>query len=151
MAIDDKILQLIPHRPPMLLIHELIDVNDKASMAKVVIDDSVPFFRAGQGVPAWIGVEYMGQTAALIAGHQVQQGSTTPHLGFLLGTRKYRSEISHFPDNSILSISCQEQALVGESLATFACDIRFHADYSDDEKLLATASLTVFRKPVESI
>jgi len=141
---DPRITELIPHREPMLLINQLLEVNQNGSSASVIIDEQTPFFTKDKGVPAWIGLEYMGQTAALIAGHQVQQGVSEPHLGFLMGSRKYEATVSHFTPQSILTVECKEGALVGDSLATFNCSI------SDSEtgNVLATAMLSVFRKPL---
>ena len=77
---DPKIRSMIPHREPTLLINQLVEVDQKHSKASVIIDQETPFFESGKGVPAWIGLEYMGQTAALIAGHQVQEGLSVNHI-----------------------------------------------------------------------
>jgi len=141
---DPRILELIPHRPPMLLINELLEVRQNYSSASVIIDGETPFFDADKGVPAWIGLEYMGQTAALIAGYQVQQGLSEPHLGFLMGSRKYDAKVSHFVPQSQLTVVCEEGAVVGNSLATFNCTI----SDSKTTEIMATAMLSVFRKPL---
>ncbi|MBX2849937.1 MAG: hypothetical protein KTR16_16550 [Acidiferrobacterales bacterium] len=143
-AVDPEILELIPHRPPMLLINKISALDQNSSQAIVTIDANAPFVES-QGVPSWIGLEYMGQTAALIAGYQLREGLTQPHLGFLLGTRNYRAEQAYFNIDSELLVSCQEAALVGDSLATFDCTIQSR----DDMQILATANLSVFRKPIE--
>lgn len=144
--IDQAITQLIPHRPPMLLINQLLEVDQSSASALVKIADDTAFLQRSDGqtafVPAWIGVEYMGQTAALIAGFQEQQGLCEPHLGFLMGARKYQSNVSQFVMGSVLKVSCREAALVGESLAMFKCTIA----HNDSGELLASASLTVYRR-----
>lgn len=143
--IDPRILQLIPHRPPMLLLSRMLDVTHNAARAEVDIDAHSSFFIAGKGVPGWIGVEYMGQTAALIAGYQLQQGKVEPHVGLLLGTRRYSANTPWFAEGSSLTVTCSEVAVVGQSLATFQCDIH-------DKKTLAlyaTAKLSVYRRPFE--
>lgn len=139
---NSEILELIPHRPPMLLINDIIALAGNASSALSYIDAEAPFFEAGKGVPAYIGLEYMGQTAALIAGYQLKHGQVEPHLGFLLGTRAYKSELDYFAEGKIVVIECNEKAVVGDSLATFDCKIR----YQGEEAILAEANLSVFRK-----
>ena len=84
----------------------------------------------------------MGQTAALIAGYQLQQGTVTPHLGLLLGTRKYTALVPYFCAGDVLQIRCTEIAVVGDQLANFQCDIYNRAD----QRHYASAKLTVFRK-----
>ena len=139
---DAKILEYLPHRPPMLLVNNIIEVSNTHAIARVLVDQEAPFFTK-QGVPASIGIEYMGQTAALIAGYQLEQGTTEPHLGFLLGTRAYSTELAYFPADSTLRVECREKALVGDSLATFDCIIAFE----EEVESIAKASLSVFRKP----
>ncbi|MGH1439450.1 MAG: hypothetical protein ACRBBR_05000 [Cellvibrionaceae bacterium] len=139
---NQEIFELLPHRQPMLLINDIVDINQSDSSAITYIDSEAPFFESDKGVPAYIGLEYMGQTAALIAGYQLKHGLVESHLGFLLGTRAYKSTVAYFKAGSVLLIECKEKAVVGDSLATFDCSIR----YQDDDAILATANLSVFRK-----
>jgi len=142
---DSEILELIPHREPMLLINQLLSVSANSSEALVIVDQQTPFYQPEiGGVPAWIGLEYMGQTSALIAGHQRREGQIDPHLGFLMGVRKYQTSVSYFDQSDNLIVLCEEAALVGDSLATFNCTIRTQKNSQE----LATAMLSVFRRPV---
>jgi predicted hotdog family 3-hydroxylacyl-ACP dehydratase len=142
--IDAEILKLIPHRPPMLLIERLLSVAERSSSASLVINSEAHFYQPGLGVPAWVGLEYMGQTAALIAGYQQRQGLAEPHLGFLLGCRSYSTTVGFFNPDQKLIVFAEQAALVGESLATFNCTISDAA--TSDE--LAHALLSVFRQPL---
>lgn len=139
---DERLFTLLPHRVPMLLINKLIDVNESSASALVYIDQDASFYQEGRGVPAWIGLEHMGQTAALIAGYQLENNLVKPHLGFLLGTRRYSSDVEYFLPNNNLYVSCKEKAVVGDSLATFECAIR----YEHNHQILASASLSVYRQ-----
>ncbi len=145
---DDKILAYLPHRPPMLLVNKIVEISQSHAIAEVWIDEQAPF-ATEQGVSAVVGIEYMGQTAALIAGYQLEQGLTEPHLGFLLGTRAYTTELDYFPLNTVLQVECREKALVGDSLATFDCIItRAGQAQAGDQESIARANLSVFRKPL---
>lgn len=140
---EPEIFDLIPHRPPMLLINSIEAVDEKCASSIVLIDEQTPFFQADMGVPSWIGLEYMGQTAALIAGYQLREGLTQPHLGFLLGCRNYNARQDYFKPSTRLRVACIQAASVGESLVTFNCTIQ---DNSTQQEI-ALASLSVFRKP----
>jgi predicted hotdog family 3-hydroxylacyl-ACP dehydratase len=144
MNINYSLHELIPHRAPMLLLSSVRELGDNFSTAEIIISNSSSFYIKAKGVPSWIGIEYMGQTAALIAGYQLQQGTVTPHLGMLLGTRKYEAFKAWFREGDELLVSCKEIAVVGQELATFECDIR---DKNDGD-LYAAAKLSVFRKPL---
>jgi len=142
---DDVILRYLPHRPPMLLVNRLIEISQNHSIAKVWIDEQAPFFTE-IGVPAEIGIEYMGQTAALIAGFQLEQGLSKPHLGFLLGTRNYSCRQDYFSPNQSLIVECREKALVGDSLATFDCLIKIE----NQTEVIAQSNLSVLRKSLDN-
>tara|TARA_B100002049_G_scaffold230000_1_gene206333 strand:+ start:109 stop:561 length:453 start_codon:yes stop_codon:yes gene_type:complete len=144
---DSRLFDLIPHRPPMLLINQVVSVDATSSSALVTVDHLSPFFEKDKGVPTWIGLEYMGQTAALIAGYQLQQGLVGPHLGFLLGTRAFKTECDYFTPGT-LKVTCTEKALVGDGLATFDCMIENHSKELQTSPPLATASLSVFRRQI---
>lgn len=144
---DGRLFDLIPHRPPMLLINRIEDVCESSSSALVYIDSEAPFYEPDVGVPAWIGLEYMGQTAALIAGYQLQQGMVSPYLGFLLGTRAFKARCAYF-ETGVVKVSCEQQALVGDGLATFRCIIENYADNGQAGKCLAEASLSVYRRQI---
>ncbi len=141
---DPRLFALIPHRPPMLLINRIVNVSEKQSSAIVLIDEQSPFFDSKHGVPAWIGIEYMGQTAALIAGCQLEKGLVEPHLGFLIGARSYHVKQDYFSPGKPVQVCCQEEAVVGNGLASFDCKIY----YDDVNDWLAQASLSVLRQPI---
>ncbi len=143
--IESRIYELIPHREPMLLINHVTELGNNFSCCEIYIDKNSSFFIQDKGVPSWIGVEYMGQTAALIAGYQLEQGTVAPHLGLLLGTRKYEALVPYFKEGDQLQVRCTEVAVVGDSLANFQCDIFNLRDNSH----CASAKLSVFRKPLQ--
>ena len=141
---NNQLYDLIPHREPMLLLNKVIAVADNSSSSEIIISASSSFFLAGRGVPSWIGIEYMGQTAALIAGYQRINGKVAPHVGMLLGTRKYEALVPWFCEDDVLVVTCAEIATVGEQLATFMCEIH----NKESGVCCARAKLSVFRKPL---
>lgn len=150
---DPTLFTLLPHRPPMLLVNQIVQLNEQRSETIVIIDAKSPF-SSDLGVPSWIGLEYMGQTAALIAGYQEQAGLCEPQLGFLMGSRKYTSSIEHFANGQNLRIICEQGTLVGSSLANFNCTIKNvigDSDDLDDGQTIATATLSVFRRPLNEM
>lgn len=142
---DTEIFDLIPHRPPMLLINHIEYIQNSASQAIVLIDQDTPFYEHDQGIPTWIGLEYMGQTAALIAGRQLNQGALKPHLGILLGTRNFSATQAYFKPGQNLRVACEQTAAVGESLVTFHCTIHL----LNGKHPLAEANLSVLRNASE--
>ena len=59
---------LLPHGGAMVLIGEPAAYGDGWAEAAVRIGEDSLFYKAGHGVPSWVGVEYMAQTTALYLG-----------------------------------------------------------------------------------
>lgn len=137
---------LIPHRAPMRLIDQVLAVSAHHASALANINENHLFFIPGNGVPAWTGLEMMGQTAALMAGFQQQQGLIEVHTGFLLACRQYQCQVAWFSAGQQLRIDCDESALVGDNLANFSCAISLQHNDEASNTPLASAQLSVFRQ-----
>lgn len=140
----DCVADLLPHRATMLLLNDVIAVTDNTATARVMIQHNSAFYLPNAGVPACIGLEYMGQTAALIAGLAQRQGQSEPQLGYLLGSRMYRQNASHFTLGQQLIIHAEAGTVVGTELANFNCTIL----EEHSQALLCQGTLSVMRKPI---
>lgn len=143
--INAQLEKLLPHRPPMLLLDEPVHVDATMGEALVRITELSTFYIPGKGVPSWVGLEYMGQTAALIGGFQQLSGDLEDHTGFLLGSRQFKSARAWYGVGTTLRVHCRQSALVGDTLANFDAQIFLHDSAS--ELPVATAVLSVFRQP----
>ena len=142
---NNALLELLPHRAPMLLLDDAVHVDVNSGTSLIFITRDSTFCIPGKGVPAWVGLEYMGQTAALIGGFQQLHGDLEDHTGFLLGSRKFNTTLPWFAIGTTLRVYCEQSALVGHTLANFTAQIFIHG--STDEMPVATALLSVFRQP----
>ncbi|WP_445679394.1 ApeP family dehydratase [Radicibacter daui] len=81
---------LVPHAPPMLLIDRIAAASANSMTVKVQVTAASLFYRPGRGVPSHVGIEYIAQTIAAIAGYRqhLAQQKVEPRVGFLLGTRR---------------------------------------------------------------
>jgi predicted hotdog family 3-hydroxylacyl-ACP dehydratase len=114
---------LLPHRPPAVLLDEVVDYGVDFVVARTVIRSDSPYFDAHcGGVPAWVGIEYMAQAVAIWAGDQRLRQGLPVQVAFLLGTRSYRSNVPAFPLGAELTI--KTDTLYSENnLAAFGCII----------------------------
>ncbi len=137
---DGDITQLVPHRPPMLLIDRLLADDAEFVRIEAIIKPG-SFFLTEHGMPAWVGVELMAQTVASWAGLRSVQGGKPVMLGFLLGTRRYECTRPFFPVGARLEIEARQELVADNGLAVFACRILFEGE------LLASAQLNAFQPP----
>ncbi len=118
-----SILEVIPHDLPMSLL-DSIEQRSEAGITTVVTITRNSVFLEEQGVPAWVGIEYIGQTIAAFAGAQAKDRGERVKIGFLVSTRRYETNCSYFPLGACLRISATQLSEDSEGLQTFACTIR---------------------------
>lgn len=136
-AIND----VLPHEAPMILIDGIEQYTDKECIARVTITKDSPFYNsAKQGVPSYIGCEYMAQAIAGFAGSQALDIKEPVQIGFLLGSRKYKTLRPYFLLGETLNISLCELYTEDSGLRVFECKI------IDSENIaVATANVNVFQ------
>ena len=91
----NQIKDLLPHREPMLLIDELIEIKKLSSATGILnLTEDSPFVQGhfpGQPVmPGVLIVEAFGQTAAALTAHGIDKGTYENKLVFLMSVEKAR-------------------------------------------------------------
>ena len=103
----NQILELLPHREPMLLINELIDIKKLKSATAIVNVKKDSFFVQGHfpGQPVMPGVlivEAFGQAAAALTAHGIDNEVYENKLVFLMSVEKARFRNPVIPDCQLL-------------------------------------------------
>ncbi len=91
----EQIMELLPHREPMLLLDELIDIKKLHSATAIVHVTKESFFVQGHfpGQPVMPGVlivEAFGQAAAALTAHGLDKSTYENKLVFLMNVEKAR-------------------------------------------------------------
>ena len=102
-----EILELLPHREPMLLIDELHEIKKLTSATAVLNVKKESFFVQGHfpGQPVMPGVlivEAFGQAAAALTAHGLDRSTYENKLVFLMGVEKARFRNPVIPDCKLL-------------------------------------------------
>ena len=97
------ILNLLPHREPMLLIDELYDIKKHSSATAVVNVKKDSFFVQGHFpdqpvMPGVLIVESFGQAAAALTADGLDKSTYENKLVFLMGVEKARFRNPVIPD-----------------------------------------------------
>lgn len=143
--INDKyplIEQLLPHRPPMLLIDRLVQSDGVITVCEVTIGPHSMFVQAA-GVPAFVGIEYMAQTVAAHGGYQSYLEGQPIVVGLLLGTRRLETACQFFELGQILRIEVTH-VWGKHELMRFRCSIT----NAVSDARLQQAELNVFKPKV---
>ena len=143
MESKDDIENLLPHRPPMVLLAQALQSGDLGT-AEAVIDTSdkcVFFDRAIDGVPSCVAIEYMAQTMALAVGRERRRCNLAPAIGFVLGSRRLEISVDRFARGSRY-VACAKCIYSDGSFASFDCAIR-----DESGSVAASATFSAFQPP----
>jgi predicted hotdog family 3-hydroxylacyl-ACP dehydratase len=131
------VAELLPHKPPMVLIDAVRGWEQGRLEASVTIRPGIPFYEPERGVPAHVGIEYMAQACGAYAGLEAVTAGQAVRVGLLLGTRRYLSTVGWFESGQQLLIRILELFRDG-SIGMFECRIECEG------RELASAQLSVY-------
>jgi predicted hotdog family 3-hydroxylacyl-ACP dehydratase len=129
--------QLLPQAPPMILIDEIVGWNDDQVVAAVTVRRDA-IFAEDRGMPAHVALEWMAQTCGALVGIKAIESREPVRVGFLLGTRDFRSRISWFNLADRVTVTATSTFSDGE-MAVFDCQV------DRLSKICVTARLTLYQ------
>ena len=143
MSLDSRLLELLPHRPPMTMLAQVVSV-EKPGEAVSVADtsaNSVFFDPDLGGIPACVALEYMAQTMALAVGAEQRRKGEAPKVGLVLGTRRLDVKVAAFESGKryVVKATC---TCADSEVASFDCSIT-----GPEGEIVATATLTAYQPP----
>ena len=103
----EEIRKLLPHREPMLLVDELINIKKLKSATAIVNVKKDSFYVQGHFpdqpvMPGVIIVEAFGQAAAALTAHGIEKSTYANKLVFLMSIEKARFRKPIVPDCKLL-------------------------------------------------
>jgi predicted hotdog family 3-hydroxylacyl-ACP dehydratase len=128
---------ILPHRPPMILIDEMVACSEREVTCVVTVREGAPFVADGR-VPALISIEYFAQTVAAFFGYRGRDDPAGFTMGMLLGTRELDLRADYFHVGEVLTITGKEQWGAGQ-LASFVCEVL------RGDEVLARAAISVLQ------
>ena len=134
------IAEFVPHRAPMILIDKVIKHQQDSLITQVEITEQSAYFNAAtNGVPNYVGIEYMAQSIAALAGVEAHLRNDKIRVGFLLGTRKLLMHQPLYQLGHKYQISVARLYQEDSGLAVFDCQILA------GETVIASANVNVFQ------
>ena len=135
-----SIEEVLPHDHPMILIDQIGYYDETKAVCSVTITPNSQFYSEGeQGVPSYVGIEYMAQSIAAYANANELSEGKQVEIGFLVSTRKYKSTKSLFENQSQLSIHVEKLYKDESGLSAFDCEI------IEGDESVASARINVFQ------
>lgn len=130
---------LLPHRPPMLLVDEVLGHAPDRVLAALTVRADNPFLLP-EGLPGHVAIEVMAQACGCWAGIQARLADQPPRLGFLLGTRAMKLHRAWFQPGERLLVTAALSFRDGP-LGSFAARLDAAGEVA------AEGDLTVYEPP----
>lgn len=94
----------LPHRPPMLLIDEVVEVTDRIGVCRTTIHPDCVFAIDGRVHPSAM-IEFVAQTCAIAVGVLAAREGNPPRLGVIMACREVSFAVDHFEIGDELTIT----------------------------------------------
>ena len=132
-----NIEDFIPHREPIRIISEVIEINEESGITGAVVKSSWPLYD-GNGVNSLVLIEAIAQTAALIEGYKKKKQGKGGVKGWLVGIKSAEFKQAIIPVDTRLVI-------VVKSLYSFDNYGVIEGTVKSGEDVLAVAVLQALR------
>jgi len=136
---DLTIADVLPHAGRMLLLDELRDHGPEHVICGVTIHTGTMFCDGINGVPAWVGLEYMAQTVCAFSGVEEVRAGLAPSIGLLLGSRSYQCSAQWLPLGATLHVRADLLMRDDNDIVAFTCTIH------ENDRLLARGDIKGYR------
>lgn len=134
-----SLAKYIPHQPPMRLVDTLLSSAPlEVEVEANIHTDNVFYDTARGGVPAWTGIEYMAQAAAVWVGLEDTRANKPIEPAFLISSRQYTAHRPLFALGEPLRIRVHADLIDGPLVA-------FTGTIHNATELLAEAIFTAYR------
>ncbi|WP_461245924.1 ApeP family dehydratase [Treponema sp. R6D11] len=106
----EELQTLIPHKGKMMLLDRVIEYDIEHSIrAEYNITKNCLFYDpALEGVPSWVGFEFMAQAISVLTGIRKREKGEKPNIGFILSIPSMRMEIPVFKNNDLIEVRLKE-------------------------------------------
>lgn len=132
-----QIEEVLPHRGSMLLLERVLTFSPEC-IAVGARPQLSAWYAEKDGMPSWIGIELMAQAIAAHVGMCCRGEGCPVRPGVLLGTRKYRCSVGHFPFGAALTVRAAPSFRDASGVAAYDAAIDL------DGAEVASATLTVY-------
>jgi len=107
---QEELQTIIPHKGKMLLLDRIIDYDIEHSIrAEYNITKNCIFYDSAiDGIPAWVGFEFIAQTISALTGIKKREKGEKPTMGFILSIPFMKMEIPFFKNGSAVEIRVKE-------------------------------------------
>lgn len=132
------IAELLPHRPPMLWLDQVVAREGDAIHCRLTVREEHVFVSAGEVEPL-VSVEWMAQAVGALVGLFDRAREQAPRPGYLIAVPEASFSVERFVVGDVVDVYAR-RAWGDESLASFECRCERAGE------LAATTQVSVYRR-----
>ena len=118
------VLEVLPHRSPVVLIDRLLAHDPAATTVRVTVSENHWLLRSDGSAPPWLALEYMAQCVAAHEGLlALADGRPLPR-GFLVGAHGLRMHAPGFAAGEVLLVrAARQRGRAGLGVLSHRCSV----------------------------
>lgn len=140
----DELINLLPHKGKMFLLSRVTqhDVNVHTITTEYdITEDCIFYEKEFDGVPSWVGFEFMAQGISALTGITNRIKGREPLPGFILSVMEFKAEVGFLKNNTTIQMKIKEDYREEEShIYRYLCEL--YAS-KEDKVPCVTAKITV--------
>lgn len=117
----EAIMQIVPHSGKMALLDRVVEYSfqELTIVTEVDITPESMFYDTDlEGIPAWVGFEYMAQSISCLSGLYGKTKNEPPKVGFIMSVNSFETQIPVFPRGSVIQMHVH-QTMRMDKVVTF--------------------------------
>jgi len=122
--------EVVPHSGPMCLLDRILSHDEQETVCAARVEEGQCFTDPAEGVPIWIGIEYMAQCIAVHGGLIAREAGEAPRPGLFLGSRRLQVDVSELTPGSEVVVTARHLRGSGAGMQAFACSLASDLDAS---------------------
>lgn len=138
----DQLIELLPHKGKMFLLSRVTqhDVHEHTITSEYdITSDCIFYEEEADGVPTWVGFEFMAQGISAITGITNKELGRRPRPGFILSVRDFRAAVPYLKNGTTIMMKIKEDF---RSDKTYSYNCELYASRTDTIPA-ATSTITV--------
>lgn len=138
----EDLIELLPHKGKMFLLTRVTEHNvaEHTITSEYDITSDCIFYEAeADGVPTWVGFEFMAQGISALTGITNREIGRKPRPGFILSVREFKASQGYLKNNTTIMMKIKEDY---RSDKTYSYNCALFANRGDSEAA-ASATITV--------
>lgn len=138
----DMLIDLLPHKGKMFLLSRVTGHNAKEHTIESeydITEDCIFYEKKANGVPTWVGFEFMAQGISALTGITNREKGRRPRPGFILSVREFKASIPYFMCGTTIVMKIKEDYRADK---TYSYNCALYAS-REDTKEAAQATITV--------